>query len=250
MTEQEDRIEFSTTQEESGELHDEEDGLHEDEEEMKETHPHKKTPAKKRTSTKQLQKELKEKEHLLEELKEERDEYKDKFLRNLAEIDNFRKRVKKEKEDFQKYVLSEFLLDLLPVHDNLERALKAKTPAQKGESVLTLLVSEDEKSIISGVQMIYKQLSDLLKRYNVVEIDALGKHFDPNVHQALSKEEREGITEPTVVEEYQKGFMYNDKLLKPTLVKVAIPKEKEEEEAEEEKEMETDTNQDSREEEE
>jgi molecular chaperone GrpE len=249
MTEQEDRIEGSTTQGESDDLHDDEDELQEDEEEMKETHPHKKTHSKKKISIKQLQKELKEKEALLEGLKEERDEYKDKFLRNLAEIDNFRKRVKKEKEDFQKYVLSEFLFDLLQVYDNLERALKARTPSQKNGSVLTLLVSEDEKSIISGVQMIYKQFTDLLKRYNVVEIDALGKHFDPNVHQALSKEEREGITEPTVVEEYQKGFMYNDKLLKPTLVKVAIPKEKEEEEAEEEKEMDTDTDQDSREEE-
>ncbi|MFC2146265.1 nucleotide exchange factor GrpE, partial [Acidobacteriota bacterium] len=204
-------------------------------------HPHKKTPSKKRTSAKQLHKELKEKNDLLEEVKEERDEYKDKYLRNLAEIDNFRKRVKKEKEEYQKYVLSEFLLDLIQVYDNLERALKAKTPAQKDHSVLTLLVSEDENSIISGVQMIYKQFSDLLKKYNVVEIDALGKHFDPNVHQALSKEEREGINEPIVIEVYQQGFMYNDKLLKPTLVKVAIPKEEEEEE---EKEMDTDTDPD------
>jgi molecular chaperone GrpE len=247
MTGQEERIEISTTQGGSDDLHDDEDALHEDEEEMKKNHPDKKSPSKKRASVKQLQKELKEKEDLLEEVKEERDEYKDKYLRNLAEIDNFRKRVKKEKEDYQKYVLSEFLLDLLQVYDNLERALKAKTPAQKGESVLTLLVSEDEKSIISGVQMIYKQFSDLLKKYNVVEIDALGKHFDPNVHQALSKEEREGITESTVIEEYQKGFMYNDKLLKPTLVKVAIPKE---EEKEEEKEMDTDTDRESQEEEE
>jgi len=243
MTEQEDRVEISIAQGESDDPHDDEDELHDDEEEMEKAHPHKKTPSKKRTSAKQLHKELKEKDDILEELKEERDEYKDKYLRNLAEIDNFRKRVKKEKEEYQKYVLSEFLLDLLQVYDNLERALKAKTPAQKGESVLTLLVSDDEKSILSGVQMIYKQFSDLLKRYNVVEIDALGKHFDPNIHQALSKEEREGITEPIVVEEYQKGFMYNDKLLKPTLVRVAIPKEEEEEE-EEEKEMDTDTDPD------
>ncbi len=244
MTEQEDRVEISVTQGESDDSQEDEDELHEDEEEMKEVHPHKKTPSKKRTSAKQLHKELKEKDNLLEELKEERDEYKDKYLRNLAEIDNFRKRVKKEKEEYQKYVLSEFLLDLLQVYDNLERALKAKTPAQKGESVLTLLVSEDEKSILSGVQMIYKQFSDLLKRYNVVEIDALGKHFDPNVHQALSKDEREGITEPTVIEVYQKGFMYNDKLLKPSLVLVAIPKEVEEEEEEEEKEADSDTDTD------
>jgi molecular chaperone GrpE len=242
MTEQEDRVEISIAQGESDDPHDDEDELHEDEEEMEKAHPHKKNPSKKRTSAKQLHKELKEKDDILEELTEERDEYKDKYLRNLAEIDNFRKRVKKEKEEYQKYVLSEFLLDLLQVYDNLERALKAKTPAQKDESVLTLLVSDDEKSILSGVRMIYKQFSDLLKRYNVVEIDALGKHFDPNIHQALSKEEREGITEPIVVEEYQKGFMYNDKLLKPTLVKVAIPKEEEEEE--EEKEMDTDTDPD------
>jgi molecular chaperone GrpE len=243
MTGQEDRVEISITQGESDDSHDNEDELHEDEEEMEKAHPHKKTPSKKRTSAKQLHKELKEKDDILEELTEERDEYKDKYLRNLAEIDNFRKRVKKEKEEYQKYVLSEFLLDLLQVYDNLERALKAKTPAQKDESVLTLLVSEDEKSIISGVRMIYKQFSDLLKKYNVVEIDALGKHFDPNIHQALSKEEREGITEAIVIEEYQKGFMYNDKLLKPTLVKVAIPKEEEEEE-EKEKEMDTDTDTD------
>jgi molecular chaperone GrpE len=248
MTEQEDRVEISIAQGESDDLHDDKDALHEEEEEVKKVHPHKKAPSKKRASTKQLQKELKEMEDLLEELKEERDEYKDKYLRNLAEIDNFRKRVKKEKEDYQRYVLSEFLLDLLTIYDNLERALKARTPAQKDGSVLNLLVSEDEKSIISGVQMIYKQFSDLLKRYNVVEIDALGKHFDPNVHQALSKEERDEITEPTVVEVYQKGFMYNDKLLKPSLVLVAIPKEDEEEE--EEKEVGTDTDRESQEEEE
>ncbi|MGD2085803.1 MAG: nucleotide exchange factor GrpE [Candidatus Aminicenantes bacterium] len=250
MTEQEDRVEISISQGESDDSHDDEDTLHEDEDEKKKAHPAKKTSSKKRVSVKQLQKELKEKEDLLEEIEEERDEYKDKYLRNLAEIDNFRKRVKKEKEDYQRYVLSEFLLDLLQVYDNLERALKAKTPAQKDGSVLTLLVSEDEKSIISGVQMIYKQFSDLLKKYNVVEIDALGKHFDPNIHQALSKEEREGISEPTVIEEYQKGFMYNDKLLKPTLVKVAIPKEEEEEEEEAEEEMDTDADRESQEEEE
>ncbi len=228
MTEQENRVEISTTQGESDDLHDDEEELHEDEEELKKAHPHKKTPSKKRASVKQLQKELKEKEDLLEELKKETEEYKDKYLRNLADMDNFRKRVKKEKEDYQKYVLSEFLLDLIQVYDNLERALKARTPAQKDESVLTLLVSEDEKSIIAGVQMIYKQFTDLLKKYKVAEIDALGKHFDPNFHQALSKEEREGITEPIVLEVYQKGFMYNDKLLRPSLVKVAIPKKEEE----------------------
>jgi molecular chaperone GrpE len=73
--------------------------------------------------------------------------------------------------------------------------------------------------------MIYKQLMDLLKKNNVEEIDALGKVFDPTIHQALSKEEREQINELVVIEVYQKGFKYNDKLLRPTLAKVAVPKE-------------------------
>ncbi|UCH97399.1 MAG: nucleotide exchange factor GrpE [Candidatus Aminicenantes bacterium] len=228
MTDQEDKVEISYVPDDEDESH--KHSRHEDE---KDKSPHKKTTPKKRPTIKKIQKELKDKEELLEEMKKERDEYKDKYLRNLAEIDNFRKRVKKEKEEYQKYVLSEFLLELLQVYDNLERALKAKTPSQKKESVLNLLVSNDEQSIISGVGMIYKQFSDLLKKYRVVEIDALGKPFDPNIHQALSKEEKAGITDPVVVEEYQKGFMYNDKLLKPTLVKVAIPKEEEEEEEKE-----------------
>ena len=117
--------------------------------------------------------------------------------------------------------------------DNLERALKAKTPSEKKGSVVNLLGSDDEKSIISGVEMIYKQLLDLIKKNNVLEIDALGKPFDPNLHQALSKEEREDVSEPIVLEVYQKGYMYNDKLLRPTLAKVAIPKEEVEEIAEE-----------------
>ncbi|MCU0237275.1 MAG: nucleotide exchange factor GrpE [Acidobacteria bacterium] len=140
----------------------------------------------------------------------EREEFKDKYLRGLAEMDNFRKRMKKEREDFQKYVLTEFLLDLLQIYDNLERALKAKT-------------SELDKGIVSGVEMIRKQFLDLLKKNQVLEIDALGRHFDPALHEALSKEEREGISKPVVVEVYQKGFIYNDKLLRPALTKVAVP---------------------------
>jgi molecular chaperone GrpE len=230
MIEPEDKVEISYVPNDPDESIEDEDALHEDEHER--SHEHKRSSKRKSSSTKQLHKELKEKEELLEKAQQERDDYKDKYLRNLAEIDNFRKRVKKEKEDYQRYVLSEFLFELLQVYDNLERALKAKTPSQKQDSLLTLMVSDDEKSIISGVSMIYKQFSDLLKKYKVVEIDALGKTFDPNVHQALSKEERDGITEPVVVEVYQKGFMYNDKLLKPTLVKVAIPQEKEPEKTE------------------
>lgn len=165
---------------------------------------------KKKIVAKKIYHKVHELEETLQKVVVERDELKDKYLRGLAEIDNFRKRVKKEKEEFQKYVLSEFLIDLLQIYDNLERALKAKSV-------------ENEKGIIAGVEIIRKQLLDLLKKYHVVEIDALGKHFDPVFHEALSKEERPGIAKPVVVEIYQKGFTYNDKLLRPVLTKVAIP---------------------------
>lgn len=169
-----------------------------------EEHPKKKAAAKK-TAHKHH-----DVEETLRQAFQERDELKDKYLRGLAEMDNFRKRVNKEKEEFQKYVLGEFLLDLLQIYDNLERALKATS-------------LENEKGIIAGVEIIRKQLLDLFKKYHVVEIDALGKPFDPIFHEALSKEERQEIVKPLVVEIYQKGFTYNDKLLRPVLTKVAIP---------------------------
>jgi molecular chaperone GrpE len=168
-------------------------------------HPKKKNPAKK-TGHKHH-----DAEDALLKVVQERDELKDKYLRGLAEMDNFRKRVNKEKEEFRKYVLSEFFLDLLQIYDNLERALKATSV-------------EYEKGIIAGVEIIRKQLLDLFKKYHVLEIDALGKPFDPVYHEALSKEERPEIAKPLVVEIYQKGFTYNDKLLRPVLTKVAIPR--------------------------
>lgn len=179
-----------------------------------------KTTPKKKPAQKKNHKKMKDQKELIEKLEKERDEYKDNYLRNLAEIDNFRKRVKKEKEEFQKFVLSEFFLELLPIVDNLERALKAKEGPDEN--------SADEQSIVSGVGMIYRQLLDLLKKHKVEEIEALDRIFDPNLHQALSKEEKVGITDPLVVEVYQKGFLYNDKLLRPSLAKVAIPLEEDE----------------------
>jgi molecular chaperone GrpE len=170
--------------------------------------------AKKKNIAKKSHHKIHELEETLQKIAAERDEFKDKYLRGLAEMDNFRKRVQKEKEEFQKYVLGEFLVDLLQIFDNLERALKATS-------------IENEKGIIAGVEIIRKQLLDLLKKYHVKEIDALGKQFDPAFHEALSKEERPGIAKPVVVEVYQKGFTYNDKLLRPVLTKVAIPSAKE-----------------------
>jgi molecular chaperone GrpE len=192
-----------------------------DDEVPEETKTKKVSHKKKTAAVKKIQKRIKDLEEAVESITKEKDEFKDKYLRSLAEVDNFRKRIQKEKEDYRKYVLGEFLLNLLDVYDNFERALKVKAPSEPpGEPGVN-----DARSILSGVEMIYKQLTDLFKKNKVEEIDALGKTFDPNIHQALSKEEREGITDPVILEVYQKGFLYNGKLLRPTLAKVAVPKE-------------------------
>jgi molecular chaperone GrpE len=141
----------------------------------------------------------------------ERDDLKDKYLRTLADFDNYRKRMKREKEEYQQYHLAEFLNDLLPVLDNLERALKV----QKDES--------PSQSVLSGVEMIFKLLLDILKRFGVEEIQAQHMPFDPTLHQALAKSEDGTVTEPLVSEVYQKGFFYNNKLLRPALVRVVLP---------------------------
>ncbi len=211
MSDQGDIVEISYVPDEPGE------GVPEEHEEHPEK-PKKSAGRKKNETAKKIQKKLKEQEEVIAKVVEERDDFKDKYLRSLAEVDNFRKRVKKEKEEYQKYVLGDFILGLLEVFDNMERALKASSSTKPGA-----VTSEDVTSIVSGVQMIFKQLGDLLKKNNVSEVDALGKEFDPNLHQALSKVEQEGIDHQEVVEVYQKGFNYNGKLLRPALVKVAIP---------------------------
>jgi len=186
------------------------DDVEMDEAKARDKNAHEDEGFKKRIAAKKARHKIPEPEDILKKTAAERDEFKDKYLRGLAEIDNFRKRMKKEKDEFQKYVLTEFLLDLLQIYDNLERALKVKS-------------LENEKGIVSGVEMIRRQFLDLLKKNHVHEIDALGKPFDPAFHEALSKEEREGVSAPVVVEIYQKGFTYNDKLLRPVLTKVATP---------------------------
>ena len=157
------------------------------EEKAGEKNPHGDAGPKRKSVAKRAHHRAVDPEEVLKSTIAEREEFKDKYLRGLAEMDNFRKRMKKEREDFQKYVLTEILLDLLQIYDNLERALKAKT-------------TELDKGIVSGVEMIRKQFLDLLKKNQVLEIDALGKHFDPAFHEALSKEERPGIRQPVVVE--------------------------------------------------
>jgi molecular chaperone GrpE len=172
-----------------------------------------------------LKKRLKKKDHELEHLKKHLEhlrlvfesqkkdaaDLKDKYLRALAEMDNLRKRLEREKNDFLQYALGDILKELLFVLDNFERAFKNKDQT-------------DGKSFHQGVELIYKQFVDLLRRQGVTPIDLADKKFDPNLHQALLTEESEGVQDAEISEELQKGYKLHDRLLRPSLVKVVIPK--------------------------
>ncbi len=134
----------------------------------------------------------------------------EKYLRALADFDNYRKRVERERAETSRAALAEPLRGFLGVVDNLDRALNA------GGS------SDDLKA---GVQMILRQTEDLLRRFGVEPVAALGEAFDPAIHEAVVRFEDPRVAQPTVSEEFQKGYRYHGRLLRPAMVKVAVPVE-------------------------
>jgi molecular chaperone GrpE len=139
-------------------------------------------------------------------LKENRD-LKDRVLRTLADYENYRKRSDREKQDYFKYALADSIRDLLPILDNFDRALDH---------------AEEGDDFHKGVLLIYKQLFDVLKRHGVKPIDESGVHFDPNIHEAVVREENAEVPSHTVVAVLQKGYSLHDRLLRPAMVKVAV----------------------------
>jgi molecular chaperone GrpE len=131
----------------------------------------------------------------------------DRYIRTLADFENFRKRMEREKADFFKYALGSTLKDLLPVLDNFDRALEH---------------AEEMDDFHKGVALIYKQLFDVLQRHGVKPIDQNGVRFDPNIHEAVVREEDPSVPNHTVVAVLQKGYFLHDRLLRPALVKVAV----------------------------
>lgn len=133
-------------------------------------------------------------------------DYLDRWQRLMAEFDNYRKRSEKEKADSYDYAVSNTIAELLPVIDNFERALK---------------VESTDKSLFAGVEMIYKQIIGLLEKMHVTPIEAVGKEFDPNLHNAIMHIDDEAFGENIVAEELQKGYLYKEKVIRHSLVKVA-----------------------------
>jgi molecular chaperone GrpE len=158
---------------------------------------------------------LKKKDTEIRVLRKENEELRDKYLRKLAEMENLRKRLQREREEFHKFALSDFLRELLVVLDNFERALQKRDQA-------------DGKSFQEGVDLIYRQYLELLKRRGVRPIEVEDRRFDPNIHHAVLTEESETISEPQVAEVLQRGFWLEDRLLRPAMVKVLVPAKREE----------------------
>jgi len=156
-------------------------------------------------------KEIKKKDSEIKNLREEVNKFKEDYLRNAAENENLRKRLEREKKDFFLYALSEVLKDFLVVLDNFERALEIEP-------------GTDSEKFHEGIDMIYKQFQDTLKKHNVTPVETDGKRFDPQVQQAFITEESESVNEPEVAEVLQQGYKLNERLLRPSLVKVLVKK--------------------------
>ena len=158
---------------------------------------------------KDQKKEIKKKDLEIKNLREKVEKYKEDYLRNKAENENLRKRLERDKKDFFLYSLSEVLKDFLVILDNFERALDTES-------------AKNSKNFHEGINMIYKQFQDILKKHNVIPVETDGKRFDPQVQQAFITEESDSVKEPEVAEVLQQGYKLNERLLRPSLVKVLV----------------------------
>lgn len=149
------------------------------------------------------------KDKKLEELQNEINTLKDKNMRIAAEMVNTLRRKDEETNRLLKYSNESLITELLPVIDNFERALNVDA------------TSNDIESYQKGMTMIYNSLKNILEKFEVKEIEAIDKEFDPSFHQAVMQEEKEGIKENIVIEVLQKGYTYKDKVIRPAMVKVS-----------------------------
>lgn len=144
----------------------------------------------------------------LGDLRRERDDFKDRWLRKSAEFDNYRKRIERERREQADQAVVDLLQELLLVVDDFDRAL-------------TVDAGEGGGAYRKGVELIHGKLHDLLRKQGLKAIDVLGADFDPNIHQAVMHEDSPEHREGEVIGDLRKGYMLNDRLLRPAMVKVA-----------------------------
>jgi molecular chaperone GrpE len=144
----------------------------------------------------------------LDALRGEKDALQDRLLRTAAEFDNYRKRVDRDRRDQADAAMADALADLLPIIDDFERALQTSADG-------------DPEAYRKGIELIHKQMMDLLRKRGVTAIEAVGTAFDPRVHQAVAQEVSAAHREGEVMDELRRGYMLGDRLLRPAMVKVA-----------------------------
>jgi len=142
------------------------------------------------------------------ELVRERDELRDRLLRKTAEFDNYRKRVEKERRELSEWAAADVIGEVLNVLDDFDRALSVEAPPEA-------------QGYRTGVELIRRQLGELLRKRGVTPLEAMGADFDPHVHQAVAYEESPGAREGEVVGELRKGYRLGERLLRPAMVRVA-----------------------------
>lgn len=151
----------------------------------------------------------------LAQLKDQNKQLQDKYLRLAADFDNARKRWEKDREDVIKYGTYKILKDLIVFVDEMEHAIEAM---KKQDSAV------HSATFVEGVTMTCNKLKDLLISEGVKELNPVGEKFDPYKHEILAQEAADGISEPTIAEVFQKGYLFNERLLRTAKVKVSIPK--------------------------
>jgi molecular chaperone GrpE len=140
-------------------------------------------------------------------LKAERDELKELLLRRQAEFDNFRKNKEKERSEYLQYAGMEIVRELLPIVDDFDRAMK---------------VDGGTPDYVKGVELIHRRMYDSLKKLGLEPIETAGKSFDPHLHQGVERVETKDSPEGTILGEFQRGYHFKSKLLRPSMVKVAV----------------------------
>ncbi len=142
-----------------------------------------------------------------DKLAAERAEVEDRLLRARADFDNYRRRVDRERSDFVQYSAMETVKDVLPVVDDFERALKVETA---------------DREYAKGVELIYQRLLEILKKAGLERIPTAGQRFDPNLHEAVQRVETRDAEDQAILDEFQAGYTFKGKLLRPAMVKVAV----------------------------
>jgi molecular chaperone GrpE len=161
-------------------------------------------------------------EEKLESLKQENEEIHDRLLRVSAEFENYKKRAAREMNDFRKFANESFAKAMLPVIDNLDRAIES-----------SINDKHTGRSVVEGVNMTLKEILKVFDQFSLKPFDSLGETFDPGVHQAVMQETSENHPDNTVLKELQKGYMMHDRLLRPAMVVVSKAKESHENEEKE-----------------